>query len=322
VWRRGALYYGVTGLVDFSPCGAVCKVADANEWILAYRDLLNNSPLTNGPTLYVMGKSIDQPGSEPTDHRHMLQNLDEVPSYVDYLATLGVDAVYAGETMSKEYRVKLVEAAKKHDLPVLGGSINARDTIESGMKFIEHFFPIVRASVDDPNVEITSSPQHDYHMDMSKAPELIKLIVDNGVFFNPTLTSRYGALSDLAASFTQEDEKLLEAGQIYSDIPTEFRPQILRAYQIPKDMDAKELQNRKASFEKLKEFLPQLSAAGGKILIGTDTNDAKLTGLTLHREMKMMADIGIPAYKVLLGATRLPSELLQQDDVVRDHEIT
>ncbi|NIN33573.1 MAG: amidohydrolase family protein, partial [Gammaproteobacteria bacterium] len=56
--------------------------------------------------------------------------------------------------------------------------------------------------------------------------------------------------------------------------------------------------------------------AGGKVIAGTDTTDGKMPGLTMHREMDMLADAGITPYRTLLSATRWPAEFLYKDDII------
>ena len=316
IWRRGHRYYGVTTLQDFSPCGSDCKVADANEWLLAFKDLVNNSPISSGPALYIAGKKLDGgPEAEPQAHGHILNSPDEVAPYIDYLAGLGVDLINLETYLPAEYRRIAVEEGIKRRLPVTGHSTDAKEVILAGEKFIEHMYPIVHSMADEPPDHMVS-PDFDYLMDLSKAPDMIKLIVENDVYINPTMTSRYGRLSERAETFTREDEELFKFGQLYSDTPEEFRPRILAAYRLSDDIDETKLQNFRDGFQKIQSFLQQLSEAGGMIVAGTDTTAAKMPGLTMHRELDMLVDAGITPYRALLGATRWPAQMIYKDDLI------
>jgi len=316
IWRRGALHYGVTGLVDFSPCGANCRVTDPNQWILAYKDLLNNSPISVGPTLYVTGMKLHAPDDDPEAHAHNLQSLDEVAAYIDYLAGLGVDALTPGEEIPVEYRQKIVVEAQKHGLPVLGGSRNARESISVGHRFIEHMHPVTNAlATGIGEQQLLSSPDYDHLMDLNKAPELIEMMVKNRVYLNPTMVSRYVVLSDRAESFGQEAQGLFEFGEIFSDFPLENRSRIVNGYRLNPNLDPVSLQNQREGFSKIQTFLQQFSEAGGMIVVGPDTTDGRLPGLTVHQEMQMLVDAGVAPYKVLLGATRWAAEMLKDDMV-------
>jgi imidazolonepropionase-like amidohydrolase len=316
IWRRTFLYYGVTTLQDFSPCGAHCKVADPNEWLVAYKELVNHSPISNGPTLYIGGMKLNGPHGESQDHAHHLQNVDEVVPYIDYLLSLGVDLITVEAELPPEFlKVALDEGAKRR-VPVAGHSHDAREVIELGQRFIEHMYSITHSMTDERLDETFFSPDYDYLMDMNRAPEMIDYLIDKEVFVNPTMTSRYGLLSERAASFTREDEAMFEFGQLFSDTPEEFKPRILAAYQLAVDIDAERLSQMREGFEKIQEFLRMLTEAGGKVIAATDTTDAKMPGLTMHRELDMLVDAGITPYRALLGATRWPAEFLYKEDLI------
>jgi len=316
IWRRGALYFGVTGLVDFSPCGANCKVENPNEWIVAYKNLLNNSAQSNGPTLYITGMKLHAPDNKPEAHAHNLQSLDEIGPYIDYLAGLGVDAIITGEELPVEYRQKIIEEGNRHGLPVLGGSRDAQESVSLGQKFIEHMHPVVYSLASNRgDIDLLSSPEYDHLMDLDLAPSLVQLMVENNVFLNPTMVSRYVVLSERAESYGQEAASLFEFGQVFSDFPIENRPRILAGYQLNEKMDPATLQNQQDGFSKIQQFLRMYSEAGGKIVVGPDTTDGRLPGLTVHQEMEMLVDAGISPYRALLGATRWASEMLNDSNV-------
>src|SRR5262245_26884789 len=62
----------------------------------------------------------------------------------------------------------------------------------------------------------------------------------------------------------------------------------------------------KESYAKVAEFLRKYSAAGGKVLAATDAGP--LPGLSLHYEMQMLVDAGIPPMKAIQGATLWAAE--------------
>jgi imidazolonepropionase-like amidohydrolase len=65
---------------------------------------------------------------------------------------------------------------------------------------------------------------------------------------------------------------------------------------------------------KTAEFLRKYAASGGKIVAGTDAGF--MPGLTLHYEMQMLADLGIPTMKVIQSATLWGAESIgQQKDL-------
>jgi len=328
VWRRGNLHYGVTTIVDTGPSGAAdhctgdldkCEKPEPNEWIVEFKDFLNNSPESNGPTLYITGIKLDEASSEYQFSSHRFQSLDEIPEYIDYLVSLGVDAIKAEKGLPVEYRRKIIEEAGRHGLMVVGHSRDARESISVGMKFIEHMWPIAHSLADEGAPEDFDSPDQDYLMNLDKAPDLIKLMVDNGVYLNPTLVGRYGDLSERASSFTAEDEALLKFGQIYSiglGTPDRLYERVLSDFKLPENIDASELQRLREGYTKVQSFLKLFSEAGGLVITATDNTMTKLPGITMHREMQLLVDAGISPGRVLLGATRFPAEMLRKNDLI------
>jgi imidazolonepropionase-like amidohydrolase len=316
IWRRTFLHYGVTTLQDFSPCGARCKVANPNEWLLEYKELVNNSPISNGPTLYIGGIKLGGPESPPQDHAHNLHSVDEVVPYIDNLMNLGVDFITVEAELPPEFLKVALEEGARRRVPVAGHSHDAREVIELGQKFIEHMYSIAHSMTDERLDEEFFSPDYDYLMDMERAPEMIQYLIDNEVFVNPTMTSRYGRLSHRAASYNEEDKSLFEFGQLFSDTPEVFKPRIYAAYQLDEDIEPERLSQMREGFEKIQEFLRMLTEAGGMVIAGTDTTDAKMPGITMHRELDMLVDAGITPYRTLLSATRWPAEFLYKEDLI------
>ena len=70
----------------------------------------------------------------------------------------------------------------------------------------------------------------------------------------------------------------------------------------------------KESYAKVAEFLRKYSAAGGKVIAATDAGP--LPGLSLHYEMEMLVDAGIPPMKAIQAATLWGAESIgQQKDL-------
>jgi len=69
-------------------------------------------------------------------------------------------------------------------------------------------------------------------------------------------------------------------------------------------------------YANIAEFLRKYSEAGGKVIVGTDAGLVVIPGLSVHYEMQMMTDLGIPPMKALQGATLWAAEALgQQKDL-------
>ena len=55
----------------------------------------------------------------------------------------------------------------------------------------------------------------------------------------------------------------------------------------------------------------RLHATDARMTVGTDMSNPWIApGISLHREMELLADAGVPAPRILLAATRTPAEAL------------
>ena len=90
IWKRASSHYGITTLFDTGPCGDLCERTgqDANEWIQAYKALMNDAAAVDGPTLYITGRRIqDLDGEHPLGER--LSTREEIVDYMDFLVLEG-----------------------------------------------------------------------------------------------------------------------------------------------------------------------------------------------------------------------------------------
>lgn len=319
IWRRLSLYYGVTTLFDTGPCGETCEQTgqDANTWIHEYKEFMNNASVSNGPTLYITGKRIDGPDDGGHPLAVKVSNQADIVQYLDFLVGFGADGVKVEKTLPADLRALVMQEANKRGLPVVGHSKDARESINAGMKFIEHMWPIVSSTQSDgSNKKALESPDDDHLLDLEKAPELIKLMVDQGVYLNPTMVGRYGFIPEGVADGAIEDEKNMQFGGLFSDMPEDKKAEVLKWWNRGKQLKPSELKNHQAGLAKVQAFIKMLDAAGGKVLAATDAGQEKLVGISLHREMQMLVDAGIPPYRALLGATRWPAEMMYKDKLI------
>ena len=317
IWKRASLHYGITTLMDTGPCGDICQESgqEPNEWIKAYKEFMNSNPVPDGPTLYMTGRRIqDMGGAHPLGEK--LSTRDEISSYMDGLVELGVDGLKVESSVPLDMRTIIMEEANARNLPVVGHSKDAYETIEAGMKFIEHMWPVTSSTLTGNCAEPLSSRRCDYLIDLEKAPALIQTMVDNTVYLNPTLYGGWGFFAESISSGAQEDAQALEFGGVFSDMPERYKEGVIAWWARGDTLEPEIKETYKESLAKVGAFLKMLSEAGGRVLVATDAGDDKLVGVSLHREMKMLADAGIEPYKVLLGATRWPAEMTYKDELI------
>ena len=259
--------------------------------------------------MFVTGMKLDGPGGKADANVYIIRGLDEIPVRVNFLAGLGVSGIKVEESLLPAFRKRVIAEAEKHNLPVVGHSRDARESIAAGMKFIEHMMPIARALVPDGSLAAEDA------MDLDQAPQLIDLMVQNRVYLNPTLVARYGYLSDRAQAFADEDGKLLKTA-VFDDVPEEVRAEMLTAFVRAAKMLPNERRQAREGFQRVQAFVREFSLRGGLLLAGTDSVGGRVPGISMQRELQLLVDAGVSPYKALLGATRFASDLMRMSDKI------
>jgi imidazolonepropionase-like amidohydrolase len=283
------LRYGVTTVAD---------THDPTEWSLAQRDAINSGRI-RGPRTFVSGERAanTREGDPPSIP---LQTVDEARAYVRKLIALGVDVIKVDLSLSYDQLRAVIEEADAAGLSVVGHSQNIRKAAEVGLKYMEHTDTLTvaileamgrtaRATRDQRGADIAL-------MDTRLFPPLIEFMVKQGVYVNPTLAAQW------RSSTPRGPEWAAAAAQIVQDPGLAFVPADVR--QSWTQPDSRE-PNREG-YAKMAEFVRKYAEAGGKVVSATDAGF--MPGLSMHYEMHMLSDIGVPPMKIIQGATLWAAE--------------
>jgi hypothetical protein len=172
---------------------------------------------------------------------------------------------------------------------------------------MEHMDTMARALLEqegkNPRPEGTTS---EAAVNPSLFPPLIDYFVKQGVYINATLVLSW------AGGTERWREQQALAQQLAKDPNLAFVPADAKAAWV------REPGRARAGYANVARFLKQYSDAGGKVLAATDTGCCTqiIPGLSLHYEMQMLVDMGIPPMKALQGATLWAAEVIgQQKDL-------
>ena len=313
------LYYGVTTVLD---------TGNKTDWILAQREALRKGEMV-GPRLFTTGLAIDGvPLGDRARENTVVTSAAEARKAAQKLLRRGVDAIKVHEWLPPDLvRVVAEEAGPLHK-PVLGHLGSPVDAlIRAGLNCLIHPYGIELATNPDPRVRsYIQSHMADYQgrkeyypyheLSPEGYPALIKLMIERGVFFNPTFGAQFRGIYPQGPEFEAYDRKVFEEkirGLPYlsPSLLADFLPffTLLRSHPV----DDAQRKTLLAGMEKVALFMREFVAAGGKMLAGTDTSRTGIPGLRLHRELELWVDNGIPAMEALRAATQYPIELLHQD---------
>jgi len=298
------LPYGVTTIAD---------IHNDTTWILAQREALKKGTI-KGPRMFVTGARVSGPLGSATPESTIVRTVEEARAYVRSLVALGVDLIKVDLTITDDQLRAVIEEANAAGLRVVGHTQNIRKAAEMGFKHMEHTDTMARALLDpEGKVEPKLFPPccraveppavaPERAVDPKLFPPLITYLVGQAVYVNPTLVLTWGASTQRWRDWTKT------AAEIVKDPGLGFVP-----------AEVKELWTRppgkaREGYDNAAEFIRKYSEAGGKVLAATDTGCCAeiIPGLSLHYEMQMLNDLGIPPMKAIQGATLWAAEVIGQ----------
>lgn len=286
------LPYGVTTIAD---------IHNDTAWSIAQRDALTSGRI-KGPRLFVSGARVTGPLGAPTTDGSYVRTADEARAYVRTLAAAGVDQIKVDLTITDEQLRAVIEEASARGLRVLGHTQDIRKAVDMGFKHMEHTDTMARSLLAQSGQAIARGVSPEAVVDPALFPPLIDYLVKQGVYVNPTLVLVWGASTERWRDWTATK------AQVVQDPGLAFVP-----------ADAKAVWTRapgpaRAGYANVADFLRRFSEAGGKVLAATDAGIPQVVpGLSLHEEMRMLTDIGIPPMKAIQGATLWAAEVLGRD---------
>jgi imidazolonepropionase-like amidohydrolase len=287
------LAYGITTIAD---------IHNDTSWSLAQREALKSGRM-KGPRLFVSGARVTGPLGRPTKDGSYVRTVAEARAYVRSLAAAGVDHIKVDLTITDDQLRAVIEEAKAANLRVLGHTQNIRTAVEMGFRHMEHTDTMARALLAQTGQNVPPGSSPEAVVDPALFPPLIDYLVKQGVYVNPTLVLVW------SASTNRPREWKAEATQVANDPRLAFVPADAKAAwtsesgRPPRD-----------GYANVKEFLRKYSESGGKILAATDTGIPPIVpGLSLHQEMQMLTDAGVPPMKAIQGATLWAAEVIGRD---------
>lgn len=309
------LHYGVTTVYD---------TANPTDWIIAQRDALRNGKI-KGPRMYVTGAIIDGPLEDAnpvtlaarTAYRVNTATPEEARAATRKLIAQGVDAIKVYEGLDIASLKVVVEEAHKAGLEVVGHTQDARQAVGVGLKFIEHPAPVIHSTLGDPaKAEAMLQrrlPNPETQMNPALFDPMIAMMVENGVYFNPTFTR----------NIPESPEWYDMVKRLLEDPSSHFIPEARREAWLDdiRAADTEEyparLQRRAELLQKVREFTRRFAQAGGKVITGPDSgprsSPTNIAGLAMGVEMEGLINAGLTPMQAILASTKWPAELIHKE---------
>ncbi len=311
------LRYGVTTIADTN---------NYTDWTIAQREAFKSGKI-KGPRMFVSGTAAagDSADAGPPSQRKpfgayvhtssdgsaspsvALQTVNETRAYARSLLAKRVDMLKVDLDLTLDQLRAVVEEGAKAGVPVVGHSQNIRKAAEVGLKYMEHTDTLGRAVLEQmggPEKVKEGGSNPERLMDTNLFDPFVQFMVRQGVYVNPTMFARWKTSTPRGQEWAKAaTEVIKDPGLAF--VPVNVRESWTRL--SARDQDSE-------GYRKVAEFLRKYAQAGGKIIAGTDAGI--MPGLSLHYEMQMLVDAGIPPMKAIQGATLWGAESIgQQKDL-------
>ena len=287
------LPYGITTIAD---------IHNDTAWSIAERDALNSGRI-KGPRMFVSGARVTGPLGPPTTDGSFVRTPEEARAYVRKLKAAGVDHVKVDLTLTDDQLRAVIEECNAVGLRLLGHTQNIRKAVEMGFKHMEHTDTMARALLAEQGREVPRGTSPESLIDPKDFLPIIDYLVKQGVYVNPTLVLVWSASTPRAAEWAK------------AHVPIANDPALAFVPANAKAAWGREPGRPREGYPNVAEFLRKYSEAGGKVLAATDTGCCEqiVPGVSLHEEMQMLVDMGIPPMKAIQGATLWSAEVIGRD---------
>lgn len=310
---QGELYlaHGVTTIKD---------TGNPVEWLKALSAAIAEGRV-KGPRLFYTGNSLTSPPAL-RDHHIGLESPEMGRRAVRILQEHGAVAIKVHQQITPELLQAITDEAHKLGLPVTGHlrHIGAREAALASIDGLEHSTGIARSAGPKPDLrkgeqenEFTGYFDDLNEMGVMKeenfAP-LIRLLIEKRVAIVPTFITYFRIPSEHRADYAREDAEYAKI-EALRYVPERARRQ-WQTSSIYEPKNTSDLDRFRLAYAKMRRFLKQFHDAGGTLLAGSATVD-NIPGLSLHREMEIMVELGLSPREVIEIATRRNAEFLRKD---------
>jgi len=340
-WRgwTGELFlnHGITSMVD---------LGNPTDWILAVKHA-SAAGDQRGPRVFTAAGAL---GARRDLREKGLFGDGELPPYVyqvageaetratvRMLADRGADVIKIFSDLDPADILAATDEAHTAGLRVIGHSNDVIASMAGGMDGITHLWGIC-ATVMTPD----DRARHDRGevacpyawADLERMDDLISLLVERGAFVNPCLVNEHQAVLAQTEEFEREGYRLLMRPDLrYVPLTAvlsclTFWHKVrnydhrLGSFPYIASLDEERVAEFREGYRRAQEFVRRFAAAGGRVVAGTDAaGSASLPGLSLHQELELLVEAGLTEMQAIESATRVPAELVGQQQTVGTLEV-
>jgi imidazolonepropionase-like amidohydrolase len=306
--------HGVTSSMD---------MGNVLDWILALQEARDKG-LVVGPRIFPQGMSI---AGRLGPHQWNVKTVDEAKWAAHENINAGVNFLKVYQDATPEMVKAVAEIAHAAGLNLHGHlrRTDAREAILAGINALAHGTGIA-AATSPPEVSARirggraeggegrdPAEQFGSADDVAQFDDLIKLMIDRDVRLEPNFVQLFRGIYPQWDAYQLEIHRLATQPALYNSIPEMFPRMWATDFTFPYPAAPDLMVRLRKGLSNHQLFTRKFAAAGGKLLVGTDAYYHMMSGLAVWQEMELIADAGVPALKILQGATINPAEFVHQD---------
>lgn len=263
----------------------------------------------SSPRVFTCSPLLD---ADPPIHRDVgraVTDPAQVPAVLDELQRWNVTTVkiYAGT--QRPVGKAIIDEGHRRGLFVTAhlGPYSAQYAVADGIDGLEHIWSVFNYVIPP---EVTKEPGYRGRLDLSNplCESLVAELARRKTLVDPTLAvfRNMILLPDVPEVRDHPDNALVPKRL------RDFWPVYLRRTGCPQGGP---LEDRRREFAKFQELTGKLYRAGVPLLVGTDAPEPQVTpGFSLHQELEMLVESGLPPAAALRAATLHNATSLKQQD--------
>jgi len=298
------------GMLDIaSGVTSVRDLANDTDFLLDLRKKYERGAAI-GPRIVLAG-IIDGPGKFAGPTKVLVDNEQQALAAVDNYAKLGYEQIKIYSSVKPELVPVIIRRAHEHGLRVSGhipAFMRAEDAVRDGYDEIQHtnflflnFWPDIQDTRTP--IRFTAVAERAALLDLQSAQvkSFLDLLREKRIVIDPTVTIFEGMFTARKGAMSPG----------YVAIADRLPPQVRRGFltgglPVPEGMD----QRYRDSFRSLLAMVKALYDNHITIVAGTDA----MAGFSLHREIELYVQAGIPPAEVLRIATLGAASVMKHDD--------
>ncbi len=263
----------------------------------------------SSPRVFTCSPLLD---ADPPIHRDIgraVTDPEEVPALLDDLQKWNVTTLKIYARTQRDVGRAIIEEGHRRGLMVTAhlGAYSAQEAVADGIDCLEHIWSVFNDVIPE---DVAKEPGYRGRLefDTPLCEALLEDLAERKTFVDPTLTvfRNMILLPDVPEVYDHPDNQL--APQRLRD----FWPLYLAKTGCPQ---GGELEDRQREFAKFQELTGRLYRAGVPLLVGTDSPEPQVTpGFSLHQELELLVESGVPVAAALRAATLNNATVLQQEE--------